>query len=116
MTKDDEPVFSFGVMGGDFQPQGHVQVLMNIIDFGMSPQQAGEQPRIQHSESSTPTGRKMVGGGSVSFERHIPEDTKLRLSYMGHKVRSGAGAFGAGATLCPSAGRRGRLPGDMEKI
>ena len=94
VTKDAEPVFSFGVMGGDFQPQGHVQVLMNILDFGMSPQQAGEQPRIQHSESSTPTGRKMVGGGAVSFERHISEDTKLRLSYMGHKVSSGTGAFG----------------------
>ena len=94
VTKDAEPVFSFGVMGGDFQPQGHAQVLMNIIDFGMSPQQAGEQPRIQHSESSTPTGRRMVDGGFVDFERHIPEETKLRLSYMGHKIRPGAGAFG----------------------
>jgi len=94
VTKNDQPVFSFGVMGGDFQPQGHAQVLMNIIDFGFSPQQAGEQPRIQHSESSTPTGRKMVGGGSVSFERHIPEETKLKLSYMGHKINPGAGAFG----------------------
>jgi gamma-glutamyltranspeptidase/glutathione hydrolase len=94
MTKDAEPVFSFGVMGGDFQPQGHAQVLMNIIDFGMSPQQAGEQPRVQHSESSTPIGRKMVGAGSVSFERHIPEETKLKLSYMGHKIRPGTGAFG----------------------
>jgi len=94
VTKDAEPVFSFGVMGGDFQPQGHVQVLMNIIDFGMSPQQAGEQPRIQHSESSTPTGRKMVGAGSVSFERHIPEDVKLKLADMGHKVDPGLGRFG----------------------
>jgi len=94
MTKDGKPVFSFGVMGGDFQPQGHVQVLMNIIDFGMSPQQAGEQPRVRHSESSTPTGQKMVGGGSVSFERHISEEAKLKLVAMGHKVRSGAGAFG----------------------
>jgi len=91
---DAEPVFSFGVMGGDFQPQGHVQVLMNIIDFGLSPQQAGEQPRIQHSESSTPTGRKMVDGGSVDFERSIPEETKLKLSYMGHIIRPGIGAFG----------------------
>jgi gamma-glutamyltranspeptidase/glutathione hydrolase len=94
VTKENEPVFSFGVMGGDFQPQGHAQVLMNMIDFGMSPQQAGEQPRIQHSESSTPTGRKMVDGGFVDFERHIPEETKLKLSYMGHKIRPGAGAFG----------------------
>ncbi|GAG31643.1 unnamed protein product, partial [marine sediment metagenome] len=67
-----KPVFSFGVMGGSFQPQGHVQILMNIIDFGYSPQQAGEQPRVRHFESSTPTGHKMTGGGSVGFERHIP--------------------------------------------
>lgn len=94
VTRAGEPVFSFGVMGGDFQPQGHVQVLMNIIDFGMSPQQAGEQPRVQHSESSTPTGRKMVDGGSVGFERGISEDVKLKLAYMGHRVRREVGTFG----------------------
>jgi gamma-glutamyltranspeptidase/glutathione hydrolase len=94
VTKDGKPVFSFGVMGGDFQPQGQVQVLMNIIDFGMSPQQAGEQPRVRHHESSTPTGQKMVAGGSVSVERHISEDIKRKLASMGHKVRSGTGVFG----------------------
>ena len=94
VTKAGKPVFSFGVMGGDFQPQGHAQVLMNIIDFVMSPQQAGEQPRIEHSESSTPTGDKMVGGGSVGFERGIPEAVKRELADMGHKIRRGAGAFG----------------------
>lgn len=94
VTQAGEPVFSFGVMGGDFQPQGHVQVLMNTIDFGMSPQQAGEQPRVQHSESSTPTGRKMVDGGSVGFERGISEDVKLKLAYMGHRIKPGVGSFG----------------------
>jgi len=94
VTQAGEPVFSFGVMGGDFQPQGHVQVLMNIIDFAMSPQQAGEQPRVQHSESSTPTGHKMVDGGSVSFERRISEDAKLKLTYMGHRIRREVGTFG----------------------
>ncbi|MGD8499657.1 MAG: gamma-glutamyltransferase [Phycisphaerales bacterium] len=94
MTKDGKPVFSFGVMGGSFQPQGHVQVLMNIIDFGMSPQQAGEQPRVRHLESSQPTGRRMVAGGSVAFERHISEDVRLKLANMGHKVTPGAGVFG----------------------
>ena len=89
-----KPVFSFGVMGGDFQPQGHVQVLMNIIDFGMSPQQAGEQPRVQHVESSTPTGHRMTGGGSVGFERRILEDVKLKLAFMGHRVRPEEGTFG----------------------
>ena len=94
LTKNSKPVFSFGVMGGDFQPQGHVQVLMNIIDFGMSVQQAGDQPRVQHLESSTPTGIKMKAGGSVSFERHISEDVKQKLVSMGHKINPQPGAFG----------------------
>ena len=94
MTQKGNPVFSFGVMGGDFQPQGQVQVLMNIIDFGFSPQQAGEQPRVQHSESSTPTGQKMTAGGSVSFEPRIGEDVKRALASMGHKLNSGLDVFG----------------------
>ncbi|MBN1507436.1 MAG: gamma-glutamyltransferase [Sedimentisphaerales bacterium] len=94
VTKGGDPVFSFGVMGGDFQPQGHVQVLMNLLDFGMSPQQAGEQPRVEHAESSTPTGIKMTGSGTVGFERGIADDVKLKLAYMGHKVRPNIGAFG----------------------
>jgi gamma-glutamyltranspeptidase/glutathione hydrolase len=94
VTRGGQPVFSFGVMGGDFQPQGHLQILMNIIDFGYSPQQAGEQPRVRHFESSTPTGQKMTGGGSVGFERHIPGDVKLKLANMGHKIRPEVGTFG----------------------
>ncbi len=93
-TKAGRPAFSFGVMGGSFQPQGQTQVLMNLIDFGMSPQQAGEQPRIEHAESSEPTGSKMVDGGSVGFERGIPDDVKLKLAQMGHRVRPGLGAWG----------------------
>ena len=94
VTKDGEPVFSFGVMGGDFQPQGQSQVVMNIIDFGMSAQQAGEQPRVQHFDSSTPTGHKMVRGGSVGFERHVPDSVKATLAQMGHTVRKDVGAYG----------------------
>ncbi len=94
MTKNGKPVFSFGVMGGDFQPQGHAQVLMNMIDFAMSPQQAGEQPRVRHIESSTPTGSKMVGGGTVRFERHIGESTKRKLAEMGHRTKKEVGVYG----------------------
>jgi gamma-glutamyltranspeptidase/glutathione hydrolase len=94
VTKGGRPVFSFGVMGGSFQPQGQVQVLMNLIDFGMSPQQAGEQPRVRHFESSQPTGEKMAGGGSVGFERGIADDVKLKLAYMGHKIQPQLGAHG----------------------
>ncbi len=94
VTKDGQPVFSFGVMGGDFQPQGHAQVLMNIIDYGMSPQQAGEQPRVAHLESSTPTGHKMTDSGSVGFERNISEKVKRELADRGHKILSDSGVFG----------------------
>jgi gamma-glutamyltranspeptidase/glutathione hydrolase len=94
MTRGGRPVFSFGVMGGDFQPQGQAQVLMNLIDFGMSVQQAGEQPRVAHAESSTPTGRKMIDGGSVSLERRIPDAVRQKLAEMGHKVQPGLGTQG----------------------
>ena len=94
MTKNGRPVFSFGVMGGDVQPQGHAQVAMNLIDFGMSVQQAGEQPRAVHFESSTPTGSKMVDGGSVGLERHIPDSVRNKLAAMGHKIKKAPGAWG----------------------
>ncbi len=94
VTKKEKPVFSFGVMGGDFQPQGHAQVLMNMIDFGMSPQQAGDQPRVRHIESSTPTGKKMVGGGTVVFERGIADSAKHKLAEMGHRIKKELGAYG----------------------
>jgi len=67
---------------------------MNILDFGMSPQQAGEQPRIEHAESSEPTGKKMVNGGTVGFEKGIDDEVKLKLAYMGHRVRPIVGAWG----------------------
>ena len=94
VTKDKKPLFSFGVMGGDFQPQGHSQVLMNIIDFGMSPQQAGEQPRIAHYASSTPTGEAMKDGGEVILERFIDTATRQKLADMGHNVLDNYGTFG----------------------
>ncbi|MDX9973043.1 MAG: gamma-glutamyltransferase [FCB group bacterium] len=94
VTREGAPVFSFGVMGGDFQPQGHSQVLMDLIDFGMSPQQAGDQPRIEHTGSSEPTGEKMEAGGKIRFERRFPDEIKRKLADMGHAVREGEGAFG----------------------
>ena len=94
VTRDMQPVFSFGVMGGDFQPQGHAQVLMNLFDFGMSPQQAGEQPRIAHTASSTPEGDKMVNGGEGMLERFISDNVRQKLSEMGHQILPGYGSFG----------------------
>jgi gamma-glutamyltranspeptidase/glutathione hydrolase len=86
LTREGRPVMSFGVMGGDFQPQGHAQVLMNMIDFGMSPQQAGDQPRLRHYGSSVPWGAQSTDGGSLLFERRFPDAVKARLQEMGHRV------------------------------
>ena len=87
-------MLAFGVMGGDFQPQGHAQVLMNMVDFGMSPQQAGDQPRVAHFGSSLPWGAKSTDGGSIGFERRVPETVKARLAEMGHTVRDDVQAHG----------------------
>ena len=93
-TQKNEPRFAFGVMGGDFQPQGHAQILMNRLDFGLSIQQAGEQPRVAHLNSSTPTGEIMKYGGTVGFELGIPERTKVELAGMGHSLEPGLGRYG----------------------
>jgi gamma-glutamyltranspeptidase / glutathione hydrolase len=94
VTRAGSPVLSFGVMGGAFQPQGHCQVLMNMLDFGMSPQQAGEQPRVAHDGSSEPTGGRSAGGGTLAFERGIREDVKRRLGEMGHRDSGATVALG----------------------
>lgn len=86
VTKDGKPKCAFGVMGGDFQPQGHAQVIMNMIDYGMSVQQAGEQPRARHYGSSGPTGSVMEDGGRVGLEAGIGEAVAEELRSMGHDV------------------------------
>ena len=94
LTRAGRPVMSFGVMGGDFQPQGHSQVLMNMIDFGMSPQQAGDQPRVSHSGSSSPWDAESTDGGELTFEHGIDDRVKLRLAEMGHQILPGLAAHG----------------------
>jgi gamma-glutamyltranspeptidase/glutathione hydrolase len=94
VTREGRPVLSFGVMGGDFQPQGHCQVLMNLIDFRMSPQQAGEQPRIAHAGGSTPWDGPATAGGQLEPERGIAADTLSGLTAMGHQVKPGVSAHG----------------------
>lgn len=95
VTKDGQPWLSFGVMGGDMQPQGHVQVLVNLIDFGMSLQEAGDAPRMYHTGSSEPTGERMIDGGTLNLEPGFPESSFKELSAKGHKLgKTAAGAFG----------------------
>lgn len=86
VMKDGAPFLSFGVMGGPFQPQGHVQVLANIIDFGMDVQAAGDAARISHTGSSQPTGTMIEGGGRVAFERGVAPEVQLELARRGHRI------------------------------
>lgn len=95
VTRDATPWLSFGVMGGDMQPQGHVQILMNLIDFGMGLQEAGDAPRLYHTRSSEPTGEEMKDGGTLYLEDGFPAESVRDLVAMGHQVsRTTSGAFG----------------------
>jgi gamma-glutamyltranspeptidase/glutathione hydrolase len=88
VTKDGKPHFVFGVMGGDMQPQGHVQVLVNMIDFGMNPQAAGDAPRVEHVGSATPAGKpEAEKGGTILAEPGIPDAVVKELEARGHVVR-----------------------------
>ena len=78
----EDPWMAFGVMGGGMQPQGHVQVFLNMILFGMDPQEANDAARFQHNR-----------GRRVSFEAPISEEVRKRLGALGHEVESGS-AFG----------------------
>ena len=87
VTRGGKPVFPFGVMGGDMQPQGHVQVLVHLLDFGMNVQAAGEAPRIEHVGSATPTGKpEKPKGGTVKAEVGIPDTVIDELERRGHVV------------------------------
>lgn len=94
ITKDGEPFMSFGVMGGDMQPQGHVQIVVNMIDFGMNMQEAGDAPRIYHTGSSEPTGQQMTDGGAVMLESGFPYETIRALMDKGHRMQWTSGPFG----------------------
>jgi gamma-glutamyltranspeptidase/glutathione hydrolase len=94
ITKDGKPLMSFGVMGGAAQPQMHAQIVINMVDFGMNLQEAGDAPRILHLGSSQPTGEKMTDGGTVYLESGIPYETVRELVKMGHKVQVNVGGFG----------------------
>ncbi len=94
VTRNGKPFLSFGVMGGATQPQMHAQILVNIIDFGMNLQEAGDAPRILHSGSSSPTGKLMRDGGVVSLESGIDEKVKRELMERGHTLQNVIGAYG----------------------
>ncbi|GAB4154925.1 MAG: gamma-glutamyltransferase [Planctomycetaceae bacterium] len=95
VTKDGKPWLCFGVMGGDMQPQGHVQVLVNIIDFGMNVQKAGDAARVRHFGSQQPTGTPMdPNGGKLAVESGVPISVIRELQKRGHHVVRATGSFG----------------------
>lgn len=94
VTKDGAPFLSFGVMGGAMQPQGHAQVLINIIDFEMNVQEAGDAPRMRHEGSSQPTGEIMIDGGVLNLEEGFSPLVRRELMGKGHKLGSSIGGYG----------------------
>lgn len=110
ITKDGQPWLSFGVMGGAMQPQGHAQIVINLIDFGMSLQQAGDAPRIHHDGSTEPQGqvRPMTDGGVLNLEPGFPAATIEELTRRGHRIRPADRAiFGGFQAIMRDTTRRG---------
>ncbi|MFC3194949.1 gamma-glutamyltransferase [Marinicella sediminis] len=94
ITKQGEPFMSFGLMGGAMQPQGHAQIVINMVDFGMDVQAAGDAPRIHHTGSSEPTDEIMTDGGILNLETGFPYETIRSLMRMGHKIQFANGPYG----------------------
>ena len=88
VTRDGEPLLAFGVMGGAMQPQGHAQLLLNLLVFDMDLQDAIDAPRVRH-----------MGGTRIVLEAPIPDDVRLRLEQMGHTISEGGSFGGAQAIL-----------------
>ena len=94
ITKAGKPWMSFGLMGGAMQPQGHAQIVINMVDFGMDIQAAGDAPRIHHSGSSQPTGELMTDGGILNLETGYPYQTIRQLMQLGHTIQYANGPYG----------------------
>lgn len=95
MTKDGQPLMAFGLMGGDMQPQGHAQVVVNLVDFGMNLQEAGDAIRFHHTGSSEPTGTVMLDGGVLHIEDGLPGHVLAELRRRGHRMEpEPVGAYG----------------------
>jgi gamma-glutamyltranspeptidase/glutathione hydrolase len=92
--KDGKPLLSFGLMGGAMQPQGHAQIVVNLVDFGMNLQEAGDAARINHTGSSQPDGSRMTDGGVVHLEDGFTAEVRAELEARGHTLGPSDGSFG----------------------
>lgn len=95
VTKDGQPWLSFGVMGGAMQPQGHAQIVVNMVDFGMNVQAAGDAARFHHDGSTEPLATPpMTDGGKLEVESGVPASVVAELKRRGHNVDYVTGAYG----------------------
>ncbi|MFC0632813.1 gamma-glutamyltransferase family protein [Brevundimonas balnearis] len=106
-TKDGEPWMAFGVMGGGMQPQGQAQIVINMVDYGLDPQEAGDAPRWQHEGSSEPTGEPAEGSGVLHLESGVPESTKEQLRALGWTLGPPNGGFGGYQNVMRQSNARG---------
>ncbi len=94
ITKDGAPLMAFTLMGGDMQPQGHVQIVVNLVDLGLGLQEAGDAARFHHGGSSEPTGTVMKDGGELHLEDGVPLEVRRELAARGHRIAASFGIYG----------------------
>ena len=92
--RNGQPWLAFGVMGGDMQPQGHVQILVNLLDYGLDLQAAGDAARYRHGGSAEPTGEAPDGRGTVFLEAGVSPEVQAELIRRGHGIAPADGSFG----------------------
>ncbi len=92
--RNGEPWLAFGVMGGDMQPQGHVQIIVNLVDYGLDLQAAGDAARYRFYGGAEPTGDEPDGVGFVAMENGVPPEVRAELERRGHRIRPADGSFG----------------------
>ena len=105
VMKDGKPLISFGLMGGAMQPQGHAQIVVNMVDFGMNLQEAGDAARVNHKGSSDPTGKRMTDGGVVHLESGFSDEVRKQLEALGHTLGASDGGFGGYQAIMLDAGQ-----------
>ncbi len=106
-TRAGQPWMAFGVMGGDMQPQGQAQIIVNRLDYGLGLQEAGDSPRWHHEGSSEPTGEPQHGRGTLRLEHGVPEATQAALAALGWPLGKSDGSFGGYQAIERLPGRYG---------